>query len=185
MTLLTDAKELLEAIKLNYSSCKEAGIDNTGSYIKQLHISEEMENLKKSIRQEEFNMECFTYKGKKYPTMMICLKHPEIYPKGAWQRISTNSFSDALTGGTGEYTEPRAIELDEKIYGYIPDDAFERADLKDIAEKHLDEKFESIENNEEDPPDYKKAYGILIKYFDSISDEEQPKVEAELKKVGL
>jgi len=34
-------------------------------------------------------------------------------------------------------------------------------------------------------PDYKKAYEILIEYFDSISDEEKPKVDKELKKVGL
>ena len=32
---------------------------------------------------------------------------------------------------------------------------------------------------------YKKAYDILICYFDSISDEEQPKVHKKLEKLGL
>ena len=32
---------------------------------------------------------------------------------------------------------------------------------------------------------YKKAYNILICYFDFISDEEQPKVLKKLKKLGL
>ena len=34
-------------------------------------------------------------------------------------------------------------------------------------------------------PDYKKAFNILMKYFDSISDEEKPKVDEQLKKLGL
>lgn len=32
---------------------------------------------------------------------------------------------------------------------------------------------------------YKKAYDILSEYFDSISDEEKPKVHRALKRVGL
>jgi hypothetical protein len=32
---------------------------------------------------------------------------------------------------------------------------------------------------------YKKAYYILIEYFDSISDEEKKEVDRELKKCGL
>ena len=34
-------------------------------------------------------------------------------------------------------------------------------------------------------PDYKKGYEILSEYFDSISDEEKPKVHRALKRVGL
>ena len=34
-------------------------------------------------------------------------------------------------------------------------------------------------------PNYKKAYEILIEYFDSISEEEQPIVDRALKKCGL
>tara|TARA_R100000501_G_C2618328_1_gene111825 strand:+ start:1466 stop:1855 length:390 start_codon:yes stop_codon:yes gene_type:complete len=37
----------------------------------------------------------------------------------------------------------------------------------------------------EPEPDYKKGYHILTKYFDSISDEEKPKVDALLKECGL
>jgi len=33
--------------------------------------------------------------------------------------------------------------------------------------------------------DYKKAYYILIEYFDSISDEEKPKVNEQLRGCGL
>lgn len=32
---------------------------------------------------------------------------------------------------------------------------------------------------------FQKAYEILICYFDSISDEEQPKVDKKLNKLGL
>lgn len=32
---------------------------------------------------------------------------------------------------------------------------------------------------------YKKAYDLLMEYFDSISDEEQPIVDRKLKKLGL
>jgi len=34
-------------------------------------------------------------------------------------------------------------------------------------------------------PDYEKGYKILSEYFDSISDEEKPKVDEALKKCGL
>ena len=34
-------------------------------------------------------------------------------------------------------------------------------------------------------PDYEKAYHILIEYFDSISDEEKPKVNKLLEECGL
>ena len=34
-------------------------------------------------------------------------------------------------------------------------------------------------------PNYKKAYNILMDYFDSISDEEQPKVSKRLEECGL
>ena len=52
-TLINDAKELIKAIELNYLSCKEDNIDDTGSYIKQMHIAEELENLKNSINDNE------------------------------------------------------------------------------------------------------------------------------------
>jgi predicted RNase H-like nuclease (RuvC/YqgF family) len=32
---------------------------------------------------------------------------------------------------------------------------------------------------------FKKAYKILVCYFDSISDEEQPKINKKLEKLGL
>ena len=32
---------------------------------------------------------------------------------------------------------------------------------------------------------YKRGYHILMEYFDSISDEERPKVDAQLKSLGL
>jgi hypothetical protein len=34
-------------------------------------------------------------------------------------------------------------------------------------------------------PNYKKGFEILLEYFDSISDEEKPKVDKALKRVGL
>lgn len=37
----------------------------------------------------------------------------------------------------------------------------------------------------DDIKDYKKGFFTLLEYFDSISDEEQPKVVARLKELGL
>lgn len=34
-------------------------------------------------------------------------------------------------------------------------------------------------------PDYEKAYDILIEYWDSLPDEEKPKIHRRLKKCGL
>ena len=34
-------------------------------------------------------------------------------------------------------------------------------------------------------PDYKKAYEILIEYFNDIPDEDKPDVDKRLKKLGL
>ena len=44
------ARELLKAIEDNYESCKKAGIDNTGSYVRQQYIADEMEGLKKVVK---------------------------------------------------------------------------------------------------------------------------------------
>lgn len=33
--------------------------------------------------------------------------------------------------------------------------------------------------------DYKKGFGILIEYWDSLPDEEKPKIDKRLKEVGL
>lgn len=33
--------------------------------------------------------------------------------------------------------------------------------------------------------DYKKGFNLLMEYFDSISDEEKPKVDKQLKRLGL
>jgi len=35
-----------------------------------------------------------------------------------------------------------------------------------------------------DRPSYKKAFNILMEYWDSLPDEEKPKIDKELKKVG-
>jgi hypothetical protein len=46
--------------------------------------------------------------------------------------------------------------------------------MSDYTNKLLDEAIK-----------YKQAYEILIEYFDSISDEEKPKVDKKLKELGL
>jgi hypothetical protein len=48
--LKESAKELLEAIKTNYESLKEHGISDTGSFIRQQYIADEMENLENEIK---------------------------------------------------------------------------------------------------------------------------------------
>ena len=46
----TRAKDLLKAIKDNYESCEEAGIDTTGSFVKQQYIADEMDELESAIK---------------------------------------------------------------------------------------------------------------------------------------
>jgi len=45
--------------------------------------------------------------------------------------------------------------------------------------------FETMVKKQEEIEKYKKGFNILMEYFDSISDEEQPKVDKLLKAVGL
>jgi hypothetical protein len=42
-----------------------------------------------------------------------------------------------------------------------------------------------LANSEGKKPDYKKAYLILMEYWDSISDEEKPEADKRLKACGL
>ena len=51
--------------------------------------------------------------------------------------------------------------------------------------EHAVKKQEEIESLKKEVKRYKKAYEILICYFDSISDEEQPKVNKKLAKLNL
>ena len=53
MSIRKRAKELVEAIEDNYQSCREAGIDDTGAFIKQMHIADEMEELKKELAKKK------------------------------------------------------------------------------------------------------------------------------------
>jgi hypothetical protein len=56
--------------------------------------------------------------------------------------------------------------------------------LMDITtEPHDYIEFEEVKK--EDINRYEKAFNILMKYFDSINDEEKPKVDKQLKKLGL
>ena len=57
--ILQRAKDLLKAIRDNYESCKEAGIDDTGAFIKQMGIAEEMEMLENAVKSGEYKeIEC-------------------------------------------------------------------------------------------------------------------------------
>ncbi len=47
--IMARARDLLKAIEDNYESCKKAGIDNTGSYVRQQYIADEMEGLRKVV----------------------------------------------------------------------------------------------------------------------------------------
>lgn len=89
------------------------------------------------------------YQGKKYFLLELCIKHKEIYPEGQWVRVAPESFGEILeenSKGWDMKVDAEAVEIDEMIYHYIPDDIFEKADLKEIAEEHLDEKFELVED---------------------------------------
>jgi hypothetical protein len=46
------AKDLLKAIKDNLESCKKAGIDTTGGYVKQQYIADEMDELEQAIKRK-------------------------------------------------------------------------------------------------------------------------------------
>lgn len=54
-----------------------------------------------------------------------------------------------------------------------------------LNDMRQDEIQELINELEKDKSRYEKAFNILMDYFDSISDEEKPKVSKQLKKLGL
>lgn len=74
-----------------------------------------------------------------------------------------------------EYT----FKIEKEYYADSEEEAKEQF-IWDVAEN----KFE-IKTVSEDEDKYKKGFEILIKYFDSISEEEKPKVDERLKEVGL
>jgi len=41
------------------------------------------------------------------------------------------------------------------------------------------------EEEEEEKPNYKEAYFLLMTYWDSLPDEEKPQIDKELKKLGV
>lgn len=85
------------------------------------------------------------YKGKRYKLMGLHVKHKEYYPEGAYLYVAPESLGEDLQDENSEYTDPKAIEIDELIYHYIPDDVFEKGDKKEIAEHYLDEPMELME----------------------------------------
>ncbi len=54
--------------------------------------------------------------------------------------------------------------------------------LEDMKKEEINEFIKMLERDKER---YEKAYYLLMEYFDSISDEEKPKVSKELEKLGL
>ena len=56
-----------------------------------------------------------------------------------------------------------------------------------ISKKKYNEKLKMKKQKEyeKEYKRYKKAYEILMEYFDSISDEEKPEVDKQLKRLGL
>jgi 3,4-dihydroxy-2-butanone 4-phosphate synthase len=63
--------------------------------------------------------------------------------------------------------------------------------LKIIAEQHIclvksnSELLQLNLNLMKEADKYRKGFNLLLDYFDSISDEEQPKVSKQLERVGL
>lgn len=57
-----------------------------------------------------------------------------------------------------------------------------KMNTEDLKQNELNELILMLEKDKEK---YEKAYNILIEYFDSIADEEKPKVHKQLKKLGL
>jgi hypothetical protein len=85
------------------------------------------------------------YKGKLYPVLDIFVSHESYYPDGEWLIIGKESLRDMLSkdsNGFDEKVNPESVRVDEYIYSYVPDDVFDRGDIKEITEKWLDEKFE-------------------------------------------
>lgn len=70
----------------------------------------------------------------------------------------------------------RALEYEKRIKSYLFKGTLERH--KEICE-FLNVKPSITE------PDYKKAYDILMEYWDSLPDEEKPIINKQLEKLGL
>ena len=89
------------------------------------------------------------YKGNKYNLIGLHVKHNEYYPDGAYLYVASESFGELLEKNSDEWdtkVDKEAVEIDELIYHYIPDDVFEKGDKKEIAEKWLDEPMELIDD---------------------------------------
>ena len=69
--------------------------------------------------------------------------------------------------------------MKNKTFKQLCEKIFRKKDPKygDIVNKYIEIKKEMDK--------YKKGFDILMEYFDSISDEEKPKVDKQLKEIGL
>lgn len=54
-----------------------------------------------------------------------------------------------------------------------------------IVESENDGSISVYDIEHEDEKDYKKGYNILMTYWDSLPDEDKPKIDKELKEAGL
>ena len=66
----------------------------------------------------------------------------------------------------------------EKVFKAIDKLAHDFSNVNFVKYGRLKNKFLKL-------PDYERAYCILMEYWDSISDEEKPRVDKELKRCGL
>lgn len=96
-------------------------------------------------------------------------------------RVKARNQEEAIekfNNDEGEYEDLENMYLLEPEEWEIDKDQ----SIEEIKEEH---KEEVKEMNEIIKPDYKRGFQILMEYFDSISDEEKPKVDKLLKEAGL
>ena len=79
-----------------------------------------------------------------YRLRVLRIKHPEIYPSGQRIILAPERLGSVLAGSDGNFSDPGAQEIDELIYHYVDDDAFDHENDETIARHHLDEKFKLV-----------------------------------------
>lgn len=84
-----------------------------------------------------------------------------------------NRFKDIIANKEG-------LDAEKEFSKLLPLDK-ERFDIIEDMKKD----FQRYSKSERVNPDYEKAYNILMGYWDSLPDEEKPKINKELKKLGI
>jgi len=102
--------------------------------------------------------------------------------------ISLEAFQNLLLGKIIDFLDVNSHKVKIQIDGTDVKDFFTK-DVEMLKTSYLKNQIKiltrELHNRKECNSNYEAGFGLMMEYFDSISDEEQPIVDKQLSKLGL